>query len=314
MIKEYAIDPEIIFEIAQDRKTFRQVIQAFGVGRPRIASTFPKQNSRKWMSFCRQFTPTDIKPIAGAMAEELIIAFKEACVHRGGVSSSGKEQWPEDVVAENQRLPFDAVLSNRELDLKNLLTLDQIDDEGSLWECEEQFQPQRTEEGLCSVVGNLLACSKKIVVVEPYARNNRAIVSICAFIQTAFRNRRPSEPLQFEVLYRDDEGGKRVADFILDEVSRRLGRIEYQFELTVKGLIEYPRGEAIHNRYILTELGGVSFGYGTDVGEEFHTDDVILLHKEMWQRRWGQYVGPQLGFQVAAARTRQMGPQAGSEK
>ncbi|MCC1497998.1 hypothetical protein [Alcanivorax sp. 1008] len=312
MIKEYAIDPEIIFETAKDEKASRQLKKAFGVGRPRIASTFPKQKPQKWASFCRQFTPADILPMAQQRADALIDAFKDACVHRGGVISSGTEGWPDDVIAENQRLAFDVVLSNRELDLQNLLPLDQIDEEGSLWECEEQFQPQRTEEGLCSVVGNLLACSKKIVVVEPYARNNRAIVSICAFIQTAFRNRRPSEPLQFQVLYRNDDGGERVADFILDQVSRRLGRIEYEFELTVKGLIEYPRGEAIHNRYILTELGGVSFGYGTDVGEEFHTDDVILLHKEMRQRRWDQYVEEPLGFQVGVVRRRRMGRQAGA--
>ncbi len=66
----------------------------------------------------------------------------------------------------------------------------------------------------------------------------------------------------------------------------------------VRRLSERPDGERLHNRYILTDLGGVSFGIGLDDGNEGETDDVALMGREQYDRRWSQYGGdPQMGFQ-----------------
>ena len=48
----------------------------------------------------------------------------------------------------------------------------------------------------------------------------------------------------------------------------------------VRRLSEKPRGEKLHNRYILTDLGGVFFGIGLDDGDEGATDDVTLLDRD----------------------------------
>ena len=48
-------------------------------------------------------------------------------------------------------------------------------------------------------------------------------------------------------------------------------------------------GEQLHNRYILSDLGGVSFGYGLDEGDEGETDDITLMDKDQHQHRWFQY-------------------------
>ena len=49
-------------------------------------------------------------------------------------------------------------------------------------------------------------------------------------------------------------------------------------------------GDLIHNRYVLTDLGGVSFGVGIDAGRDGETDDVQLLAPATYARRWAQYV------------------------
>ena len=52
-------------------------------------------------------------------------------------------------------------------------------------------------------------------------------------------------------------------------------------------------GEKLHNRYLLTEIGGVSLGLGLqetlerDHGE---TDDICRLSSTQHEMRWGQYV------------------------
>ena len=51
-----------------------------------------------------------------------------------------------------------------------------------------------------------------------------------------------------------------------------------------------PNGEKLHNRYLLTNLGGVSFGIGTDAGVASQHDDLSLLSREQYVSRWNQYV------------------------
>ena len=50
--------------------------------------------------------------------------------------------------------------------------------------------------------------------------------------------------------------------------------------------------EKFHNRYILTDLGGVIFGTGLDDGRSSHTEDINLLSAEQYYIRWKQFVVP----------------------
>jgi hypothetical protein len=49
-------------------------------------------------------------------------------------------------------------------------------------------------------------------------------------------------------------------------------------------------GDLVHNRYVLTDLGGVSFGVGIEAGRAGETDDLQLLAPATYVLRWAQYV------------------------
>lgn len=57
-----------------------------------------------------------------------------------------------------------------------------------------------------------------------------------------------------------------------------------------RSLTERQHGEKLHNRYILTELGGVGFPAGLDEKPRA-TDDPWLLTREQHEVRWSQYAG-----------------------
>ena len=66
----------------------------------------------------------------------------------------------------------------------------------------------------------------------------------------------------------------------------------------VRRLSEKQGGERLHNRYILTDLGGVTFGIGLDEGADGGTDDLALMGRGQYELRWSQYVGnPPAGFE-----------------
>jgi hypothetical protein len=62
--------------------------------------------------------------------------------------------------------------------------------------------------------------------------------------------------------------------------------------------------EVIHNRFVLTDRGGVKFGIGLDDdnGKDGQTDDVDLLSQESFDLRWRQYALMQ-AFDVVTAAT-----------
>ena len=61
--------------------------------------------------------------------------------------------------------------------------------------------------------------------------------------------------------------------------------------VVIRRLTQKPDGERLHNRYILTDLGGVAFGVGLDDGGAGETDDLTLLERAVYELRWGQYGG-----------------------
>ncbi|MEK8020101.1 MAG: hypothetical protein VSS75_024780 [Candidatus Parabeggiatoa sp.] len=56
-------------------------------------------------------------------------------------------------------------------------------------------------------------------------------------------------------------------------------------------MVQWPKDE-MHNRYILTDIGGVLFGTGLDDdndGESTSTDDVTLLDESAYKQHWKKY-------------------------
>jgi hypothetical protein len=56
----------------------------------------------------------------------------------------------------------------------------------------------------------------------------------------------------------------------------------------------------LHNRYILTDLGGVSFQHGLDTGADGETDDISRLDLDQYIFRCKQYDPAAPAFDSAA--------------
>ena len=67
------------------------------------------------------------------------------------------------------------------------------------------------------------------------------------------------------------------------------GRIHAGCTLLVRRWKNRIGGERLHNRYILTYIGGVQFGVGLDDGDPGATDDVTRLDTDVYRRRMQDY-------------------------
>lgn len=94
--------------------------------------------------------------------------------------------------------------------------------------------------------------------------------------------------MRIEVHCSTDSGA--TSEFFRDECRRQIPRcLPAGVRLSLIRLLERAGSEKLHNRYILTDLGGVTFGVGLDEGDTGDTDDIQLLEPGAYEQRWREY-------------------------
>ena len=151
---------------------------------------------------------------------------------------------------------------------------------------------------MAEVVAPMLECSSIVIFVDPHfgpepLRYRRPFE---AFLEQMVRHRPGEMPKRIEVQTAAEYTG--TEEFFRGECKRRLRRcVPEGIQVLVRRLKQKQDGEKLHNRYILTDLGGVAFGTGLDEGNEGETDDITLMDRDQYQLRWSQYGGnPPAGF------------------
>ena len=157
----------------------------------------------------------------------------------------------------------------------------------------------RNAAAMAEAVAPLLRCSSTVIFVDPHfspgnARHRRPFE---AFLERMNEQRPGKEPKRVEV--HTAAGNTVTEEFFRGECETRLRRcVPEGIRVLVRRLRKKQGGERLHNRYILTDLGGVTFGIGLDEGAGGETDDLALMDREQYELRWSQYGGdPQMGFQ-----------------
>jgi hypothetical protein len=118
-------------------------------------------------------------------------------------------------------------------------------------------------------------------------------------LEAATSTRRPGEVLTVEIHVNDE----LEAGYFKTQCRQCLPQIiPNGVRVLVAQWREKQQGEKLHNRFILTDIGGVSFGIGLDDadGNDGQTEDIQLLNEETYKLRLGQYTGSTLAFDPVA--------------
>jgi hypothetical protein len=94
---------------------------------------------------------------------------------------------------------------------------------------------------------------------------------------------------------------KSTLPFFEQEARKMASRLPMSITVAFARWKQRDGGDRLHNRYVLTDLGGVSLGVGLDAGEDGETDDLLLLPHAQYVRRWSQYVDNNGAFEPVDA-------------
>jgi hypothetical protein len=166
-----------------------------------------------------------------------------------------------------------------------------VNEDHPLW-CVEVSQPiARTPQDVGAWVGPLLRISQQILFVDPYfnPQHNDYRMLFAALLDLAISGRMAVPPL-LEIFV-----STKIAlseQYFFDECKRILPKvIPAGIQVKVTLWSQRDGGEEIHNRYILTNRGGVKFGNSLREGDTGTTDDINYLGDDQYKLRFDQYAG-----------------------
>lgn len=281
MLKEYALDPELL----SNWKDFRYFIEKFGVQYGRLISRYPKH----WKSLVyeaaaqcpdveKKRIEDKLKQLPNQMLVKRINLWKEEL------------DWINNAIQEHSKRPFHAIIARQNPNNhEKILVGDEAEDTHKLMDSPTNIRINRKAKEMAECVQNLLRFSKNINFIDKHFFSNPS--------------KRHIRPLE--------EFLKILADTVTIDISRKIeivyhtsdSRPEAYFKglcestlpsiipkgLTIK-IVTWPERE-LHNRYILTDIGGVMFGIGLDdddFGNSMEKDEISFLaeatYKELWQQ------------------------------
>lgn len=278
MFKEFAVQPDAI---VQSYLQFAYVIEKFGITEGRLIARFPK----RWKSLVYGAAAARLKGTNELKKIEYRLQHlgDDVFWSRGRPGEGADENWLQAALAEHERRPFDTVLTADAIDVPGVVPLADLDGVHPCLVPNRQWHVPRDAELMAACCGPILAGAKHVKLVDPHFNIN------------AQRYRRP-----MAAFLRDLRPGTRVDVFrgSVDDEAELLAHLDRWWIDAVPagvelGLYLLPKDE-VHNRYVMTNIGGIYFQTGLDdaglVGARKMDDIGVMVHA-IWQEHWQRYAG-----------------------
>lgn len=287
MIHAFALAPEVVATWGR-REDFRFVHDKFGVGTPRVLLELPAFSKWKEAVYLAA-SELDLGDKDWKRLEELFRLFGEHRCCRADAVYEDVLTWLENAEREHGRREFRAIVAARNPRRHPAVVL--ADDLGApkakSWVCETGATPSRSPAAIAAVLSAMLVNCKAVHLVDPHfgpdnARHRKMLEALLDVIAT--------HGLQPDVIRVHCCKSPELGYFEA-ESAKMAARIPAGISIDFVRWQQRVGGEKLHNRYVLTDLGGVALGTGLDEGAEGETDDVLLLPAEQYEMRWSQYVG-----------------------
>jgi len=281
MIHEYALEPELVATWGAIHNC-RFFFRAFGPGEGRLVARYPKKWAAKvWEAF-QSGSELDRKRL-----EELLQQMKRSMVKRKDCCwDATRQNWLDNALTEHGRHPFRAIMArDNPQNFPDILTDEDLaGSQCAGWDIPHGITMKREATEMAAAVAPMLSLCRWVRFIDPYISKGkqRHRQSLSAFLKILGAARPVGPP---EVIEIHTSGNGASPDFpknFCKVIPTGLTVSFFQWQ-------ERPGGQRLHNRYILTDLGGVAFQHGLDTGAAGETDDITRLGSEQYALRCAQY-------------------------
>ncbi len=294
MIHEYALEPELVSTWGT-LSNYRLYYSAFGLGQGRVVSRYPEN----WAEIVKNLS-LNRKDLERTRLVELLRQIKEKMVERKNYCwDDAKQNWLENVLKEHSRHQFFAIMArkNPEEHPAIFTESDLAGDSREKWDIPHGRVIPRKSQDMSAAVEMMLSRCCWVKFIDPYILSDRPNCwqSLENFMGILGNDRPIGPPEQIEIHSLFNE-----RDATMEYLGKKVEKLTPNgLPVTIFRWKERPDGQRFHNRYILTDLGGVSFHHGLDIGTDGETDDITLLDREQYGFHCDQYCIKSSAFDLA---------------
>lgn len=310
MIYEYALDPALVVNWAISR--IGRYVRQFGLDQRRLVSDFPKNWQGHVFGALYKHFDDDDTSLEFQNAQFDLNAYlqilTECMVHRNIEVST--DNWFNAAISEHTSRPFYAIFTSNKDDLSppQVITEKNVEDiRDTYWWLPTVKPTRKSAAEIAVALRPLLKISSKIYLVDPYfdfdPQKPRFLNTLIEIVDQAIKLPRaiqctPSITVITGV-ERDGETNDQQAQKFAENIRNRAmqylpKKIPNGIPIQLLILKNAPGGNPLHNRFLLTDIGGVIIPYGLDDydREPNHgaEDDLVPMQKGIYEKRWEQYV------------------------
>jgi len=287
MIYAYAIEPAVAVTWC-DWTEYRFVYDKFGLGTPRMLLELPKFS--KWKKAAYLIAETqDLSELDRTRLAEIFKLLGERRVRHEDRVYNRDISWLENAEAEYGRHPFAAIIAMANPRSHAAVIPERVlgASDDSRWDKPFAITPTRYARALAEAVRAMLENCSELHLVDPHfgPGNPRHRVVLEELLTVAMSKRDSALRVTLHC------SNKSTLESFQGSTARMKSRLPNGIALYFKRWNKRDGGEKFHNRYILTDLGGVTLGIGLDGGRDTETEDINLMSAEQYQLRWSQFAG-----------------------
>lgn len=284
MFFEYALDPALLS--SWDRTRF--FLDSFGPWKGRFLAEYP----RDWRR--RVYTALSCPDVEKKRIEVRLKNLDSRIFSpRRDAQYDSHRSWMANAISEHRRHEFRAVIASDSSTDAFVLDGTQLDDRDGLWQVETGRLVSRKPDSIVAALHLLLQLSEQVMIIDPYFRPEKhekrlPIAALCnqlpniATVAIHFAERQQSYV------------------HLMNMAERNLPQaLPDGKKISLHCWKERENGARLHNRYLLTEIGGVQFGDSIEKGEDGQEDRLSILDESSRSSLWSQFLGATPSFDSA---------------
>ncbi len=280
MLSEYAVEPTTI---GAEWSIFLYLFEKFGADKGRLISRLPSKWERKVIKAAKDADIPDIK--ISSIVERL-----RSAEHKVGDFNrvyDHEASWIENAVREHGEKPFRAIISRAGATLcPEVLPPDECSDEHPLFNAPISQDIARTPDDIAGALVLLAAVAQEIDIVDPYfdPRPGKGdYIGPLRSLLTGLSSLAVT-PKVIRVHFGTHDSRPPSEILARDVPAQTKGLLPRGYSLELYEWSEVQGGEDFHDRFFLTEVGGLMIGAGLSAEGPAETATFTLLDVRHAQR------------------------------
>ena len=256
---EYAVEPAAI---GSSWDTFRYVFEKFGFQKGRLISRFPKKWERLVIEAASDAGVGNLARTK--LVEKLLQGKRTTLIRTGRAYDPALGNWTDNALASHATKPFRGIIAYADRPEDGIIPVAELDEAHSLMVAPTSCDIPRSAADLAGACHLLLLAAREIDLVDPYFHLGIDGEDYCSPLEEMMTAMRAAGKENVCIRIHSTSHNRHPGQLAILQDPQRWVRVNIptSYELHLYAWEQRPGGEDLHDRFLLSDCGGIMIGAG----------------------------------------------------